>query len=58
MARWMDRWGAPEAPVDTDDVIVNSAVLNFTSLSLDAEGNREHATPEDTDDWTSEDFAS
>jgi hypothetical protein len=58
MARWMDRWGVPEAIFDADDVIVDPTVLNFTSLDLDVEGNPERATPADTDDWTPEDFYS
>jgi hypothetical protein len=53
----MDRWGAPEEAVDADDVIVDSAVRNFTSLDLDAEGNPERVTPEDADDWAPEDYA-
>jgi hypothetical protein len=54
----MDRWGAPADIVDEDCVIIDASAPNFTSLGLDAEGNPERATPEDTDDWASEDFAS
>lgn len=54
----MDRWGAPEEIVDSDDVIADSTVLNFTSLDLDAEGNPERVAPEDTDDWAPENYAS
>jgi len=39
-------------------VIIDPTVLNFTSLDLDLEGNRERVTPDDTDDWTAEDYAS
>ena len=58
MARWMDRWGTLEDTVDADDVIVDSTVLNFTSLDLDPEGNPERVAPEDADDWAPEDYAS
>jgi hypothetical protein len=58
MARWMDRWSAPSEYVEEDDVIADATVLNFTSLDLDTEGNPERVAPEDTDDWSPEDYAS
>jgi len=54
----MDRWSAPSEYVEEDDVIADSTVLNFTSLDLDTEGNPERVAPEDTDDWSPEDYAS
>jgi hypothetical protein len=54
----MDRWSAPTEFVDADDVVADSTVINFTSLDLDTEGNPEHVTPENGDDWAPEDFAS
>jgi hypothetical protein len=54
----MDRWGTPADIVSEDDVITDASAPNFTSLGRDTEGNPEHITPADVDDWTSEDFAS
>jgi hypothetical protein len=50
--------GGPEQVTDGDSVVVDAVVANFTSLDLDAEGNPERVTPEDSDDWLPEDYLS